>query len=109
MIVDEEMYKVAVRKLLGSTFIMRRKDKKVYDYIVESVEEARKEGVSPDELMDEGIFAGLLAASAGAMVGPAIGKAMCKCLGIQENGVLGNLLTSRLVIAAICGELGLNY
>ena len=83
--------------------------KKVYDYIVESVEEARKEGVSPDELMDEGIFAGLLAASAGAMVGPAIGKAMCKCLGIQENGVLGNLLTSRLVIAAICGELGLQY
>ena len=83
--------------------------KKVYDYIVESVEEARKEVVSPDELMDEGIFAGLLAASAGAMVGPAIGKAMCKCLGIQENGVLGNLLTSRLVIAAICGELGLNY
>ena len=83
--------------------------KKVYDYIVESVEEARKEGVSPDELIDEGIFAGLLAASAGAMVGPAIGKAMCKCLGIQENGVLGNLLTSRLVIAAICGELGLNY
>ncbi len=83
--------------------------KKVYDYIVESVEIAKEEGVSPDEVMDEGIFAGLLAASAGAMVGPAIGKAMCKCLGIQENGVLGNLLTSRLVIAAICGELGLNY
>lgn len=83
--------------------------KKVYDYIVESVEIAKEEGVSPDEVMDEGIFAGLLSASAGAMVGPAIGKAMCKCLGIQENGVLGNLLTSRLVIAAICGELGLNY
>ena len=83
--------------------------KKVYDYIVESVEIAKEEGVSPDEVMDEGIFAGLLAASAGAMVGPAIGKAMCKCLGVQENGVLGNLLTSRLVIAAICGELGLNY
>ena len=83
--------------------------KKVYDYIVESVEVAKEEGVSPDDVMDEGIFAGLLAASAGAMVGPAIGKAMCKCLGIQENGVLGNLLTSRLVLAAICGELGLNY
>jgi hypothetical protein len=36
MIVDEEMYKVAVRKLLGSTFIMRRKDKKVYDYIMDN-------------------------------------------------------------------------
>ena len=36
MIVDEEMYKVAIRKLLGSTFIMRRKDKKVYDYIMDN-------------------------------------------------------------------------
>ena len=37
-----------------------------------------------------------------------LGK-ICKVLGISENGTLGSLLTSRVVLAAVCGELGLNY
>ena len=81
--------------------------KKLYDYIVESAEVAAESGQNLDDVMDEGIFGALVGAAAGATVGPAIMKAVCKVLGIQETGTLGNLLTSRVVLAAICGELGL--
>ena len=81
--------------------------KKLYDYLVESAEEAKENGQSIDDVVDEGIFGALVGAAAGATVGPAIMKAVCKVLGIQETGTLGNLLTSRVVLAAICGELGL--
>ena len=40
---------------------------------------------------------------------PSIMKSICKVLGISENGTLGSLLTSRVVLAAVCGELGLTY
>ena len=83
--------------------------KKLYDYIVESAEVANENGQKLDDVIDEGIFGALVGAAAGATVGPAIMKAICKVLGIQENGTLGNLLTSRVVLAAICGELGLNF
>lgn len=83
--------------------------KRLYDYIVESAEIAKEDGRSVDEVMDEGIFSALIGAAAGATVGPAIMKAVCKVLGIQENGTLGNLLTSRVVLAAVCGELGLSF
>lgn len=82
--------------------------KKLYDYIVESAEIAREENRPLDDVVDEGIFGALVGAAAGATVGPAIMKAVCKVLGIQENGTLGNLLTSRVVLAAVCGELGLS-
>ena len=81
--------------------------KKLYDYIVESAEVANENGQALDDVIDEGIFGALVGAAAGATVGPAIMKAVCKVLGIQETGTLGNLLTSRVVLAAVCGELGL--
>lgn len=80
--------------------------KKLYNYIVESAELAKKENTSLDNVLDEGIFSALLGGTAGATVGPAIGRAICKVLGVQENGVLGNLLTSRVVLAALGYELG---
>ena len=83
--------------------------KKLYDYIVESAEVAQEEGKSLDDVMDEGIFSALVGAAAGATIGPSIMKSVCKVLGISENGTLGSLLTSRVVLAAVCGELGLNY
>lgn len=83
--------------------------KKVYDYIVESAEVAKEQGESMDDVMDEGVLGALIGAAAGATVGPSIMKAVCKVLGISENGTLGNLLTSRVVLGAICGELGLSY
>jgi len=57
--------------------------------------------------MDEGIFSAIALGALGATAGPAIMKAVCKCLGINETGVLGQLLTSRVVLTAVCGELGL--
>ena len=83
--------------------------KKLYDYIVESAEIAKEEGKSIDDVVDEGIFSALVGVAAGATVGPSIMKAICKVLGIQETGTLGNLLTSRVVLAAVCGELGLSF
>lgn len=83
--------------------------KKLYDYIVESAEIAKEEGKSLDDVVDEGIFSALVGVAAGATVGPSIMKAICKVLGIQETGTLGNLLTSRIVLAAVCGELGLSF
>jgi hypothetical protein len=83
--------------------------KKLYDYIVESAEIAKEEGKSLDDVVDEGIFSALVGVAAGATVGPSIMKAVCKVLGIQETGTLGNLLTSRVVLAAVCGELGLSF
>lgn len=83
--------------------------KKLYDYIVESAEIAKEEGKSLDDVVDEGIFSALVGVAAGATVGPSIMKAICKVLGIQETGTLGNLLTSRVVLAAVCGELGLSF
>ena len=72
-------------------------------------EVAQEEGKSLDDVMDEGIFSALVGAAAGATIGPSTMKSICKVLGISENGTLGSLLTSRVVLAAVCGELGLNY
>lgn len=83
--------------------------KKIYDYIVESFEVAKEEGKPVDGVIEEGILGALVGAAAGATVGPAIMKSVCKVLGITETGTLGSLLTSRVVLAAICGELGLRF
>lgn len=80
--------------------------RKLYNYIVESAEIAEKENVSLDDVIDEGIFGSILGGIAGATVGPAIGKAICKVLSIDEKGVLGNLICSKLVLAALGAELG---
>ena len=81
--------------------------KKLYDYIVESAEVAKAQNESMDDVMDEGIFGALVGAAAGATIAPSIMKSVCKVLGISETGTLGSLLTSRVVLAAICSELGL--
>ena len=68
---------------------------------------ADEQGESMDDVMDEGVLGALIGAAAGATVGPSIMKAICKVLGVTENGTLGSLLTSRVVMASVCGELGL--
>lgn len=83
--------------------------KKLYDYIIESGEIAKQENVPMDEIMDEGLFSALLGSAVSATVGQSIMKAICKCLGIDEKGTLGNLLTSKLVLAAMGAELGYRW
>jgi len=56
--------------------------------------------------IEEGFLSGLIGGGVGALAGPAIGRAICKALGIKENGTLGKMLTSRLVTTAIGIALG---
>lgn len=79
--------------------------KKLFNYIVESAAIATEEGKSLDDVMDEGLFTALLGGVAGSTIGPAIMKAVCKILGIDQNGTLGKLLTSSLVLGALSAEL----
>jgi len=71
---------------------------KVYDELLEKLKNGKE--------LDEGFLTGLLGGAAGALIGPAIGKAICRVLGIDENGHFGKLLTSRLVTTAMGYELG---
>jgi uncharacterized protein YcfJ len=71
---------------------------KAYESFVESL----KKG----EDIDEGVLGALIGGTAGFLIGPAIGRAICKALGVEENGNLGKLLTSRLVSTAIGVALG---
>lgn len=83
--------------------------KKVYDYIVEANEIAKQEGVPFEEVIDEGLFGALVGGAVGSTVGQSIMKAICKCLGIDEKGTLGSLLTSKIVLAAMGTELGYRW
>ena len=60
-----------------------------YDSIIEKLNEAKENGTP----IDEGIFG-------------AIGGAICKALGVDPKGSFGSLLTSRLVMGAICTTMG---
>ena len=75
-----------------------QKAEETYYKIIESLESGQE--------LDEGFLTGLLGGSMGALLGPAIGKALCKVLGIDINGHLGKLLTSRLVTTAMGYALG---
>jgi len=64
------------------------------------------EKLEKGEELEEGFLSGLIGGGVGALAGPAIGRAICKALGIKEDGTLGKLLTSRLVTTAIGIALG---
>jgi len=77
-----------------------KEGEKLYESIIEKLQAHKG-----DEI-DEGLLGSLVGGAAGMLVGPAIGRAICKALGIAESGVLGQLMTSRLVTTAIGLELG---
>jgi hypothetical protein len=66
---------------------------KAYKLLVEKLEKG--------EPIEEGFLTGLIGGGIGALVGPTVMKAVCKALGVHEDGTLGKLLTSKLVLAAI--------
>ena len=84
----------------------------IKDLTPDQIQEAEKaygiilEKLNNGEEIDEGFFSGLVGGTVGALVGPAIGKAICSCLGVDPKGVLGTLLTSRLVTTALGVALG---
>ena len=68
-----------------------------YDNIIKQLQEAKEQQLP----LDEGLF-GLVG---GVTVGPMLMRAVCSALGINEKGALGNLMTSRLILAAVGSKL----
>jgi len=70
------------------------------DIKIEDLSNLILEKINNNEI-DEGLFATIIGGTTGVLIGPAIGRAIAKVLGVQEGGVLWNLLTSKAVTAAI--------
>ena len=85
-------------QIKGLTTEQIREGEKAYAFILEKLEKG--------EPIDEGVFGAIVGGAAGLLIGPAIGKAICRALGIDQEGSLGKLLTSRLVTTAIGIALG---
>lgn len=85
---------------------VRDNTRKLYDYIVESARKADMKGEPLQSELSEGLFGTLVGGTAGALAGPVIMKAICRILGIAEDGTLGKLLTSALVCTALGAEIG---
>lgn len=94
--------------MINESLLSSRRNVNLYNSIFESVKLHRKTKKNVDSFIDEGLIAGALGALAGISFGPAIGKAICNALGIGK-GVLYDLMTSKLVNAAVCGKLGLRF
>ena len=74
----------------------------MYDDMITKLTEAKENGTP----IDEGLFGAIFGGLTGAVAGPAIGRALCKTLGLDEKGMVGNLLTSRLFLTALGGYMG---
>lgn len=71
---------------------------------LKNLKERVNEGQVAD--IDEGLFGALVGGAAGLTVLPTIMKGLCAALGVTDKGPLGTLLTSRLVLTALCGKIG---
>ena len=74
----------------------------VSDEIIQKLNEAKENGTP----IDEGVFGAIGGAIIGSALGPKLGGAICKALGVDPKGSFGSLLTSRLVMGAICTTMG---
>lgn len=92
--------KRSIEDIINNQSIME--DSTAYDQLIERLQEAKEN----NEPIDEGLFKAITGVVAGATIGPSIMKGVCKVLGISETGALGNLMTSRLIIASLAGYLG---
>ena len=74
----------------------------VYDEMIQKLQDAKESGTP----IDEGLLGALVGGIAGITIAPSIMKAVCKVLGIDVKGQFGSLITSRLVLTALCAEMG---
>ena len=74
----------------------------MYDDMIKKLQEAKESGTP----IDEGLFSAVIGGIAGVTIAPSIMKAVCKILGIDTKGQFGSLMTSRLVLTALCTEMG---
>ncbi len=80
--------------------------KTLYQYLLDSADKAEFMNESIDDTIDEGLLTGLIGGAAGALLGPTVMRAVCRILGVNEQGTLGKLLTSPLVAGSVGAELG---
>ena len=73
-----------------------------YDDIILKLQEAKENNLP----IDEGVFGAIGGVILGSTMGPKLGAAICKALGCDPKGSFGSLLTSKLVMGAICGTMG---
>jgi uncharacterized protein YcfJ len=85
-------------EVMGSTPEQLQEAEKAYALLVEKLEKG--------EDIDEGLLGALAGGVVGALAGPAVGRAICNVLGIDQDGTLGRLLTSRLVTTALGYAIG---
>lgn len=90
-----------MQEIATENILVEEQDKQ-YDKMIALLQEA-KENNQP---IDEGLFKAIFGGLTGAVAGPALGRALCKTLGLDEKGMLGNLLTSRLFMTALGGYMG---
>ena len=74
----------------------------VYDEVIQKLNEAKENGTP----IEEGLLGAIGGTIIGAAIGPKLGQAICRGLAIEQKGALGNLITSKLVMGAICGYMG---
>jgi hypothetical protein len=85
-------------EIIGLTSEEIQEGEKNYNILLEKIQNG--------EEIDEGLLSSIVGGAAGFLLGPSIGKILCSVLGIKEEGVLGKLLTSRLVTTAMGVALG---
>lgn len=77
-------------------------------FIEETLEHSLKQYLNGEIQLNESILGRAVGAIGGFALGPKIGKIIAKVLGISERGPLYNVLTSRVVSAALAQELTKN-
>lgn len=78
-----------------------------YEALLESLSNSGDDKKELGNVLEESLLGGIAGGIAGSVLAPSIMKAICKILGIAENGTLGQLLTSRLVLGALGAQLGM--
>ena len=74
----------------------------MYDDMIQKLQEAKESGTP----IDEGLLGAVVGGIAGVTIAPSVMKAVCKILGVDPKGQFGSLITSRLVLTALCTEMG---
>lgn len=73
-----------------------------YDEIIQKLNEAKENNMP----IEEGLLGAIGGVVLGTTLGPKLSAAICKALGCDPKGTFGSLLTSKLVMGAICGTMG---
>ena len=74
----------------------------MYHDMIQKLQAAKESG----KPIDEGLFGAIVGGIAGITIAPSVMKAICKILGVDVKGQFGSLMTSRLVLGALCTEMG---